>query len=94
MKKNGVYFQKKDEEINKKPDETDVKKRRPIITALIFTALTIAGVFIYIIVRSRGIANMIPYLLILAVVAVSIEAAWAEPDRKSYVLWKKLFNKE
>ncbi len=93
MKKNGVYFQKKEEEEKKEP-ETGVKQRKNLITALIFVALTIAGVFIYIVVRSKGIANMVPFLLILAVVAVSIEAAWAEPDRKAYVLWKKLFNKE
>lgn len=93
MKKGGIYFTKKEEE-TKTQTEENIKPRKGIKTALVYVALTIAAVFIYIVVRTKGLENMIPLLLVLAVAAVCIEISWADPDRKPYVLWKKLFNKE
>lgn len=95
MSKNGVYFDKnKKNEASEQVTENGPKKRKGIITALIYAAITIAAVAIYMIVRSDGVQNFVVLFLALAVVVTCIEAAWSEPDRKSYVLWKRLFNKE
>ena len=91
MKKNGVYFKKQPET----PEKTDdTLRRKGIFTALVFIAITLTAIVIFVVVRSNGEENLVALLLALAIAVTCIEVYWSNPDKKSYVLWKKLFNKE
>ena len=91
MKKNGVYFKKQPET----PENTDnTLRRKGIFTALVYIGITLAAIVIFVVVRSNGEQNLVALLLALAIAVTCIEVSWSNPDRKAYVLWKKLFNKD
>lgn len=91
MKKNGIYFTKQQE--TEEVQEQSLR-RKGIVTGLIFMALTIAAVAVLIIVRTKGEANLIVFLLALAVIATCIEVWFANPGKKSYSLLKKILYKQ
>ena len=91
MKKNGIYFTKQKET---QEEEEKNLRRKGIFTALVFVALALAGIAIFIVVRTNGVQNLVVLLLALAVIALSIEIYWSNPDKKSFVLWKRLFNRQ
>ncbi len=91
MKKNGVYFKKQPET----PENTDTTLRRKgIFTALVYIGITLAAIVIFMVVRTNGEQNLVALLLALAIAITCVEVYWSNPDKKSFVLWKKLFNKE
>lgn len=91
MKKNGIYFTKTKETEETKTEEL---RRKGIFTALIFVIITLCGIAVFLAVRTAGRQNLVVLLLALAIIVFSIEVYWSNPDKKSFVLWKKLFNKQ
>ncbi len=94
MKKNGIYFSKQSKTTEKQGSEGNSVRRKGIMTALVFVILTLLAGFVYIYVRVNGREYLTVWLLALAILAVCIEVFWSNPDKKSFVLWRKLFNKE
>ncbi|MBO7402495.1 MAG: hypothetical protein J6U10_05845 [Lachnospiraceae bacterium] len=94
MKKNGVYFKKQAESVADPENKNEDLRRKGIFTALVYIAITLAAIVIFVVVRSNGEHNLVALLLALAIAVTCVEVYWSNPDKKAYVLWKKLFNKD
>lgn len=93
MKKNGLYFSKPQKDSENRETGEKSNRRKGVSTALVFVILTLLAVFVYVFVRVNGREYLTVWLLALAIVATCIEVYWSNPDKKSFVLWRKLFNK-
>lgn len=93
MKKNGIYFKKQNTVTDNKGKADEPGRRKGIVTAFVFVILTLIAVFVYLFVRANGRSYLSTWLTALAIIAVCIEVYWSNPDKKSFVLWRKLFNK-
>ena len=87
MKKNGRYFtREKKGELQQEPKDTRTYFRR----LLLYVAILLGAVAIWIMVNTKGTAYLTAYLLAFFIIVTCVEVHLANPEKEEYSLLKKL----
>lgn len=90
--KNGVYF------TSKKPEEPPVSspqwKKQRLAHLLIYVAITLGAGVIYMFVKAKGTEYLTVFLLALFIMVTCVEVYFSNPDKKSFSMFKRFFNKQ
>lgn len=91
MMKNGRYFTSdKKKEIKKEPQDT----RKYFRTLMLYVAIVLGAVAIWIMVNTKGSAYLTAFLLAFFIIVTCVEVYLANPEKQEYSLLKKLFHKQ
>ena len=91
MKKNGRYFtNEKKTEVQNEPKDTRIYFRR----LLLYVAILLGAVAIWIMVNTKGAAYLTAYLLAFFIIVTCVEVHLANPEKEEYSLLKKLLYKK
>ena len=90
MKKNGRYFTKeKKTETQQEPKDTRTYFRTP----LLYVAILLGAVAIWIMVNTKGVAYLTAYLLAFFIIITCVEVHQAHPEKEEYSLLKKILHR-
>lgn len=90
MKKSGRYFTKeKKTEMQSEPKDTRIYFRR----LLLYVAILLGAVAIWMIVNAKGTAYLTAFLLAFFIIVTCVEVHLANPEKKEYSLLKKILYK-
>lgn len=91
MKKNGRYFtNEKKTEVQNEPKDTRIYFRR----LLLYVAILLGAVAIWIMVNAKGTEYLTAYLLAFFIIVTCVEVHLANPEKKEYSLLKKILYKQ
>lgn len=91
VKKNGRYFGAE----KKKESQTEVKDTRKIFrVVLLYVAILLGAVGVWIMVNTKGMEYLTPFLLAMFIIVACVEYSLGHPEKKEYSLLKKLLYKK
>ena len=91
MKKNGRYFvNEKKTEAQQGPKDTRTYFRR----LLLYVAILLGAVAIWIMVNTKGTAYLTAFLLAFFIIVTCVEVHLANPEKQEYSLLKKILYKK
>lgn len=93
MKKNGIYF-KETKQTEASPEEASKNRRRRFVLVVIYILITLGAAVVYLFVAARGTQYLTAFLLALFIMVTCVEVYLSNPEKKSFSLLKKMFNKQ